>query len=430
MDLLRTLRLALTAACTVTMAALLIRRRYPLKATVWSLCAGGAVIFLVNGLLLNMLGYHSYLPFIPFSGLVPMVILAVLLSDYRDGRLLFSILTAFAYGMIIVSAGAVAFILSGGSVAVDLAVRALCFAPLIILVRRYFRSVFFDILLIQHRGWYWMSLLPLSFYLSFYFLTSYPVSIMERPENLFALAALEVQLIMAYVFAYFLFTRFLRQQQLEAGVRVLETQIKAMEAQVEATAEAEERCRIHRHDTRHFTHSLTALLAAGDTAQALSMIGDFQALLEAAPPRQYCLNPTVNAVLSYYLGRAEQAGVAVDCRLNLPRELPVNALEVGTVVANAVENALHACACMPPQAPRRIRVAGAGGPQLLIEVGNTFAGQVLFDKSGLPATDVPGHGDGTRSIAAFAKRHRALLDYSAEAGWFRLRILIPTAGDS
>ena len=101
MDLLRTLRLALTAACTVTMAALLIRRRYPLKATVWSLCAGGAVIFLVNGLLLNMLGYHSYLPFIPFSGLVPVTALAVLLSDYRDGRLLFSILTAFAYGMII-----------------------------------------------------------------------------------------------------------------------------------------------------------------------------------------------------------------------------------------------------------------------------------------------------------------------------------------
>ena len=142
------------------------------------------------------------------------------------------------------------------------------------------------------------------------------------------------------------------------------------------------------------------------------------------------MNPTVNAVLSYYLGRAEQAGVAVDCRLNLPRDLPVNALEVGTVVANAVENALHACVSMPPEAPRRIRVAGACGPELLIEVGNTFAGQVRFDKNGLPATDAPGHGDGTRSIAAFAKRHRALLDYCAEAGWFRLRILIPGAGDS
>ncbi|MCH5271876.1 MAG: GHKL domain-containing protein [Lachnospiraceae bacterium] len=63
-------------------------------------------------------------------------------------------------------------------------------------------------------------------------------------------------------------------------------------------------------------------------------------------------------------------------------------------------------------------------PRFMIEISNSYAGEVTFDQWGVPVADKPGHGIGTRSIVAFAEKHNALYRFQAENGWFKLQIAV------
>ena len=102
----------------------------------------------------------------------------------------------------------------------------------------------------------------------------------------------------------------------------------------------------------------------------------------------------------------------------------MDAAELSTVFANAIENAIHACSRQAPGTDKRLEIHCVSAPQFLVEIANTYDGTVEFDEKNLPMAREPGHGIGTLSISTFAKKYGALLDYKAEAGMFRLRLLI------
>ena len=59
------------------------------------------------------------------------------------------------------------------------------------------------------------------------------------------------------------------------------------------------------------------------------------------------------------------------------------------------------------------------------DFANTCDRTVVFDSDGLPTSSEPEHGVGTRSMAAFFTKHKAVYQYSVtEDGMFRLRFLI------
>ena len=79
---------------------------------------------------------------------------------------------------------------------------------------------------------------------------------------------------------------------------------------------------------------------------------------------------------------------------------------------------------MPEGSAKFIELICVSKPHFVFECSNTYSGQILFDKSGVPISSEYGHGIGTKSITAFVKKHSALIDYQADNGIFRLRILL------
>lgn len=94
------------------------------------------------------------------------------------------------------------------------------------------------------------------------------------------------------------------------------------------------------------------------------------------------------------------------------------------VLANALENAIHACGKLSGEQEKSIAVRILHVPHLVLEVVNTYDGEVQFDNEGLPAAKESGHGIGTRSIAAFAEKYGAVIDYQADETMFRFRLLV------
>lgn len=177
------------------------------------------------------------------------------------------------------------------------------------------------------------------------------------------------------------------------------------------------------HDRRHFNHVLLGLLERGQTAEAASLLRRD----DGAGPgvaRTFCENPTVNAAVSHYAGLAQQAGIRTEISLDIPAELKIDALELSMVVSNLLENALQACARLPEGREPSLRFVCRNAGRLLLEIENTCGAEAALDDAGQPVVHAEGHGIGSKSVAAFAKKYDAELMYRVENGSFRVRLLI------
>ncbi|MCQ5128896.1 ATP-binding protein [Butyricicoccus faecihominis] len=218
-------------------------------------------------------------------------------------------------------------------------------------------------------------------------------------------------------------TRHMAESRNRADMLIM--QVSALRRQQDVVARSEEKIRLYRHDMRFTLHALTAMLERGDIAGALEHLGKSDARLADTALTHYCKSPVLDALLAYYEEQARDRNIEVQIRMTLAPELPVDETELSTVFANALENAIHACEKLPEGTPRRIEVTAVSAPHFCVEISNTCDGKAAFDGEGFPITHAPGHGIGTRSIAAFFAKHKAVYQYSVtEDGMFRLRFLI------
>ena len=168
---------------------------------------------------------------------------------------------------------------------------------------------------------------------------------------------------------------------------------------------------------------LAGCIENGRTEQAQAYIREVCAEIESQKVRVFCENETVNLILSAFAGRAEESGVPLRVRAEVPHFIPVAETDLCVLLSNALENALHAC--------QRLRQTGEPcdielvvyekSGKFFLQVTNTCPPDVTFEK-GLPVTREPGHGIGVRSICSIAERYNGMYSFSEKDGRFVLRV--------
>ena len=111
---------------------------------------------------------------------------------------------------------------------------------------------------------------------------------------------------------------------------------------------------IYRHDLRHHMNFIQSCLDQNNPKEATSYIHEICTNLEHSSVIRYCVNESVNLIVSSY---ANQAAVN-----HIPMQISITATEFSrfqitdlcSLFANALENALHACQQMNPQSQRYI----------------------------------------------------------------------------
>lgn len=182
-----------------------------------------------------------------------------------------------------------------------------------------------------------------------------------------------------------------------------------------------------RHDVRHNLVAIRGRLAADDTAEAMRQLDDYLALMEPLAVTRYGTDDTLNALLSHYRRKAEEADVAFEAHVALPGKAPLPDTDLAVVVGNALENALAAAVDAAPEG-RFIRVAVAqSGRMLAITVDNGFGG-ALAPCGGAYRSTKPNHdGLGLRSITAIAERHAGTATFSHESNVFHTSVMLQGA---
>ena len=187
--------------------------------------------------------------------------------------------------------------------------------------------------------------------------------------------------------------------------------------------DAVKQMRVIQHDRRHFNATLIELIEKGETDRALKLIHKQSASLPQSP-RNYCENVEVNAAVCYYATMASEKGISCDIKLNIPKKLSLDGLELAMVVSNLLENAIHGVESLTDENARKIQFTAIYTGQLLLEIENPYTGKIKTNEDGIPLSDKKSHGIGTQSIVSFAKKWNAELDYLISDKTFKVQMMI------
>ena len=160
---------------------------------------------------------------------------------------------------------------------------------------------------------------------------------------------------------------------------------------------------------------------AGRDREVLEYIAAATEHLEETKPEQWYTAPVLNAMFSAYFKKAQQNNIQVEAHLSFPEKLPVDEAGLSLVLANALENAIHACKQLPEE-QRRIVCRAIHYPRLMIEVVNSCNAPVALDQDGFPTSAQEGHGVGMQSIRSFCQWYRATCSCRYRQGQFCLQI--------
>ncbi|MDD3172519.1 MAG: GHKL domain-containing protein [Herbinix sp.] len=177
------------------------------------------------------------------------------------------------------------------------------------------------------------------------------------------------------------------------------------------------------HDRRHFNNLILELLKKGNDHEAVELLNKQNQTIPKKS-RDYCENPAVNAAVCHYAKLAEQSGIPVEIELDIPSNLTLDSLELSMVVSNLLENAIVACRKQSDSKPLYIKFICRHIGRLLLEMENPCTADTSLDENGYPATLEKGHGIGSKSVIAFARKYEGELIYKIEKGVFQVRLLV------
>ncbi len=218
----------------------------------------------------------------------------------------------------------------------------------------------------------------------------------------------------------------LREEQAAAFVE--RRQVQAIRARIQEAEQFYSRIRRIRHETRGHLNNLKGMLHNGEYACAEDYIfrmdesmGGFELTLRTG-------NPVTDVIVNDKRQQCEDQGIPFRTDFHYPDSGSFDAFDVGIVLQNLLQNALEACEKVS-EGERFISLAGRRkGRFLLIEVKNSFAGDLVWGADGLPVTDkktdVSMHGIGLSSVRRIAEKYMGEMEICPENQVFRVTVMV------
>lgn len=288
---------------------------------------------------------------------------------------------------------------------------------------RFLRQPFRMLIQVMPTRWGVLTLIPCVFCGYLILVSAWPGSYLENEAQRVYVYTAVIPLAFVYIAVFKSLLAQYRIQMERQSTALLTVQISALKEKVQRVKEVEEGIRIQRHDLRHQLQTVMELVSRGDRESALEFLDAAQKRLDEQKEIRWCRPPVLDAVFSSYFGQAKNHGISVEAKISLPDALPVDEGELAIVLANALENAIHANLKLPEE-QRQIRCKIVGTPSVMLELSNPCTEKISFDSNGLPVAQREGHGLGVQSISAFCRKNGAVCQFDLTDGWFRLRVVL------
>ncbi len=183
-----------------------------------------------------------------------------------------------------------------------------------------------------------------------------------------------------------------------------------------------------RHDLKNYLLDIRISLSEGKIEEARRKIDK---ILEMNKIYKNEVSKTGNLILdsliNYRYAIACTKGISMNCRIEVPGELPFESADLSIILGNLLDNAMEAVLKLPTE-ERFIEITMTMlKGNLCLTIANPFLGEVKAGKDGRPATskeDQKNHGIGLLSVCHVVNKYNGELFIQHEDNLFQVEILL------
>ncbi len=217
-------------------------------------------------------------------------------------------------------------------------------------------------------------------------------------------------------------------QEEQASLYAEYQQTQAIRARIHEAEQFYTHIRQLKHEMRGHLTNIKGLARSGEYASLEDYIArmdesmsDFELTLQTG-------NPVTDVIVNDTRRRSLDLGIRFQVEFHYPEPGAYDAFDVGIILQNLLQNAVEACEEVN-EGERFIVLTGKRkGRFFLIEVKNSFVGEVVFGQDGLPTTtkkeDVPMHGIGLSNVHWEAEKYMGEMEIKAENQTFSVVVLL------
>ena len=197
---------------------------------------------------------------------------------------------------------------------------------------------------------------------------------------------------------------------------LLENQVLQMQKEVQEIQDIYTDMRGLRHDLKGHINNITQYVKKHNNVDDEELNGYIRNMEETVSRLDFGYqsgNPITDIIIHQKKQEADRAGVKFIVDFSYPKELQIDAYDIGIILNNALENAIEATSLV--EADKYISLHSyVKGNLFFMEVDNSFVRDIVMDKeSGLPESskaDKKFHGMGLTNIQRCARKYKGDID--------------------
>ncbi|WP_300562308.1 GHKL domain-containing protein, partial [uncultured Oscillibacter sp.] len=218
----------------------------------------------------------------------------------------------------------------------------------------------------------------------------------------------------------------LREEQATHYMEYQQTQ--AIRARIHEAEQFYTRIRGLKHEMRGHLTNIKGLAQSGEYESLTDYIAKMDESMSGFELTLQTGNPVTDVIVNDIRRRCLDLGIRFQVEFHYPEPGAYDAFDVGIILQNLLQNAVEACEKVG-EGERFIVLTGKRkGRFFLIEVKNSFAGEVVFGQDGLPVTtkqeDAPMHGIGLANVRREAEKYMGELELKAVQQEFSAAVLL------
>lgn len=225
-----------------------------------------------------------------------------------------------------------------------------------------------------------------------------------------------------FVFCTVYFKQYEEKQKIETTNKLIYMKQAQSKKEMKLMEENEKKIILMRHDMRHFLNNILNDLENNQNEHAIEYIHTLFDAIDQTVRKKYCLNDTVNMIMTSYENRMKDKNIDFHYHLDIPQQLSISDIDLTSILSNGLENAFKAVMSLENERFIELNMQEKCG-KLLISIENNYLNEPIFI-DGIPISKEKDHGFGTQSIAYTVEKLHGNCQFSTHQHHFKLRVVI------
>lgn len=213
----------------------------------------------------------------------------------------------------------------------------------------------------------------------------------------------------------FVYEKMINQIENENANTLLRAQISAQESYIAEAKQKYEVTKAFRHDFRNHIIALRGLIDKNELEKARRYIDRFETIDKELAFLVTTGNIVVDILLSEKLSYAQKIGIDVRCDVSIPNIVRLDDFDLCAIFANAIDNAIKACASLEDKDKFINIIAKQNNSFLIIDMQNNYKVEKVSQGSGI----------GLSTIQIIADKYHGVVEISTDKSIFRISIILP-----